>query len=156
MPAPVPPSTTVHEHSAGLVLFRRSPARLYLLLDYGKHWDYPKGHVEAGESDLNAARRELKEETGIDQVTIFPGFARQIEYYFRDKKKGLVHKSVVFFLAETDAEKVTLSDEHVDFAFLPVDEAVKRLTFASARQVLRQAEEFVAAAAQTSDNPPPP
>ena len=55
------------ERSAGLLLFNDTPGlpRRFLLLDYGKHWDYPKGHVEAGEDDVTAAHRELHEETGI-------------------------------------------------------------------------------------------
>jgi len=134
------------QHSAGLILFRRLPRRRYLLLDYGKHWDYPKGHLEAGETPVAAAMRELAEETGITQAVILPGFARQIEYYFRDKKKRLVGKTVVFFLAETEAEDVTLSDEHVGFEFLAYEVAMKRLTYASARQVLREAEAFLNAA----------
>ena len=64
------------EFSAGFILFRQtSNGPLYLLLDYGKHWDYAKGHLEEGESAWQAAVRELREETGIrqvDRVTRFP------------------------------------------------------------------------------------
>src|SRR5690349_6587521 len=57
------------EFSAGFVLFRDSAeGPLYLLLDYGRHWDYAKGHLEEGETAWQAAVRELREETGIRQV----------------------------------------------------------------------------------------
>lgn len=131
------------EQSAGVVVYRAGSPRLYLLLDYGKHWDYPKGHIEPGETPLAAGLRELKEETGIADSRITPGFARRIAYYFRDKKKGLIHKSVVFFLAQTECETIKLSSEHVGFVFEPYEQALKRLTFASARQVLKEAEEFL-------------
>ena len=53
------------EFSAGFILFRRTSAGpVYLLLDYGRHWDYPKGHLEKNESTWQAAVRELREETG--------------------------------------------------------------------------------------------
>jgi len=130
------------ENSAGFILYRAGSPREYLLLDYGHHWDYPKGHIEKGETPLDAAVRELKEETGIADARVVEGFARKIGYFFRHKKRGLVRKSVIFFLAETKARKAKLSDEHVDFAFLPYEEAMKRLTYASAREVLRLAEEY--------------
>ena len=44
------------EFSAGFVLFRETPEGIrFLLLDYGKHWDYPKGHLEEGETAWQAA-----------------------------------------------------------------------------------------------------
>jgi 8-oxo-dGTP pyrophosphatase MutT (NUDIX family) len=137
-----------HEQSAGVVLFREDRhapgGRLFLLLDYGRHWDYPKGHLENGESPQQAALRELREETGIDRVELDPSFSRQVTYYFRHPKRGLVRKTVTFFLGRTDQDKVTLSDEHVAYAFLPFDEALGRLTYASARRVLRSAAEHMA------------
>jgi 8-oxo-dGTP pyrophosphatase MutT (NUDIX family) len=158
------------ERSAGFVVFTeqsaasKSNGRLYLLLDYGQHWDYPKGHVEKGEVDSVAALRELHEETGIDDVQIIPGFMRRIVYFFRaaqgdsqdDSKTGsksgkpgksakteLVKKEVVFFLGRAAGEKVRLSEEHCNSAYLPFEEALKRLTFANAREVLRAAEQFL-------------
>jgi 8-oxo-dGTP pyrophosphatase MutT (NUDIX family) len=132
------------QHSAGIVLFRESEStRLFLLLDYGRHWDFTKGHIETGEAHRVAAIRELQEETGITDVEMIPGFQREIVYFFRDQKKGLVRKTVTYFLAKTHAEKIVLSDEHVGGEFLLFDEAVRRLTFASSRQVLKQAVEFL-------------
>src|SRR4051812_47977640 len=75
----------------------------YLLLDYGRHWDFAKGHVHPGEDDLAAARRELAEETGITDARAVPGFEHEIVYFFRDRRKGLIRKTVVFFLAELSA-----------------------------------------------------
>lgn len=66
----------VHVLSAGVVVFRSDcvPPRCLLLRAY-RNWDFPKGRVEAGETPLAAARRELQEETGISRVTFVAGEA---------------------------------------------------------------------------------
>ena len=77
--------------SAGVLVYRIPPRKKvpeFLLLDYGRFWDYPKGHVEKGEDDKTAALRELTEETGIEEVELHDGFRHEITYFFRDRKKG--------------------------------------------------------------------
>lgn len=136
-----------HERSAGFILYRRDPAaaggRVYLLLDYGRHWDYVKGHVEQGEDDRQAAVRELREETGIGPPRFVEGFERPVDYYFRSNRHGLIHKTVVFFLGETQARDVILSEEHVGAAFLPYEAAMARLTYSTARELMKSAHEFL-------------
>jgi 8-oxo-dGTP pyrophosphatase MutT (NUDIX family) len=148
------------ERSAGMIVVHCSPAgrgadERFLLLDYGAYWDYPKGHVEAGDKDdLAAAMRELREETGIDinvhdcSVAVEPAFKREIVYYFRSKR-GLVRKTVVFFLARAGGQRprVALSHEHAGFAWLPYPLALERLTYASAKDVLRSVKAFLDATA---------
>src|SRR5690348_4339130 len=111
------------ERSAGFVIYRNSPQGVpeYLLLDYGRHWDFPKGHLEKDEDDLAAARRELREETGITDVRVTPDFHHEITYFFRDRRKGLIRKTVAFFLGETccEPDAIVLSHEHEGFVFLP-------------------------------------
>lgn len=138
------------ERSAGFVVFieddiARSAGheREFLLLDYGRHWDYPKGHVEPGEDDLTAARRELFEETGIQSFETVPGFGREVEYYFKSNRHGIVHKTVAFFLARIDSRSVRLSSEHVGHAFLPFSQACERLTFQTARSLLVDVRSFL-------------
>jgi 8-oxo-dGTP pyrophosphatase MutT (NUDIX family) len=133
----------VRERSAGILVYRDTPAgREYLLLDYGRHWDYPKGHLEDDEDDDTAARRELREETGISRITLLPDFKHEITYLFRSSRKGVVHKTVAFFCGrlDPDEETVTLSHEHVGYAWELYDAAMQRLTFENARGVLRAAE----------------
>lgn len=141
------------ERSAGFVIYRQSDPQSeveFLLLDYGRHWDFAKGHVEAGEDDLTTAHRELKEETGLADARVVPGFHEEMTYFFRHKRHGLVRKTVVFFLAEVATRKITLSREHTGYAFLKYEEALKRLTFPTARQILRSAWDKLQAGAPLS------
>ncbi len=124
--------------------------RVYLLLDYGRFWDYPKGHVEKREDDLSAALRELFEETGIEDVRVVEGFRHEIEYFFRDKARGLIRKSVVFFLAETKAREIKLSHEHEGGEFLPYEKALARVTYKTAKETLVEVEKFLSEAQEPS------
>ena len=138
----------VRERSAGVLVFRDTPGgREFLLLDYGRHWDYPKGHLEAGEDDQTAALRELREETGLsDGVELMEGFAKEILYHFQSSRKGLVRKEVVFFIGRADGQRVgevSLSEEHVDYEWLGREAALERLTFDNARGVLAAADNFL-------------
>ena len=134
----------MQERSAGMVLFRGSPP-LFLILQYAyrkRFWDFPKGNIERGETEEQAALRELKEETGITDAGIIPGFREVIRYFYQREGKT-VHKTVVDFLAETRTAEVTLSPEHVDFTWLPYRQALERLTYDNARAELKKAMEFL-------------
>ncbi len=132
-----------HLLSAGIIIFRKQATeRLYLLLHYPHgHWDFVKGKIEPGESKKDAALRELKEETGLD-ATILDGFETSIAYIFQENQER-VKKTVIFFVGEAQSDTIMLSDEHIDYAWLPYDEALKRLTFENARAVLEGAEQFL-------------
>ena len=135
------------ERSAGFIVYVEPDGehadRLYLLLDYGTHWEYAKGHVEKGEDDLAAALRELEEETGIDDAEPLTGFSHEMEYFFRHAKRGLIKKTVVFFIARARDVHVEVSDEHVGYAWLPLEQARERVTYANARKVLEAAATFL-------------
>lgn len=133
------------EKSCGVVVFRheRGGGRKYLILHYEEgHWDFPKGHVEAGEEEKEAAIRETKEETGIADLEFLDGFRERIEYFYRQEGRTM-HKEVFFFLAETKTRDVKLSFEHVGFEWLPYEEALARITFKNSKGVLEKAENFI-------------
>ena len=78
------------ERSAGFIVYRLDDdgSRKYLLLDYGRHWDFPKGHLEKGEDDLAAAMRELTEETGIGDIQVCQISARRSLISSATEKRG--------------------------------------------------------------------
>ena len=132
----------LQERSAGVIIVTFNTSRIhYLLLHYGRgHWGFPKGNIEAEESAIQAAVRETEEETGLTNLTVINGFREKIEYHYRRNQK-LVHKEVVYFLAETTAKEdtVLLSYEHSGFKWVEFNEALKLLTYENDRHILQKA-----------------
>ena len=134
------------EKSCGIVLFNSDE---FLLIqnptksngDEG-HWDFPKGHVEGNETELETAKRELIEETGIVNFRLFDGFRHRIEYNFQ-KGNEMVPKEVIFFLAESNTKEVELSSEHQNFVWLNKDLAHNKLTYTNAKEVLAAVKIFL-------------
>ncbi len=133
------------EYSAGIIVYitqiiDKVPTRLYLLLYYPKgYWDLVKGHLDQGESNLEAAHRELREETGL-KAELDAEFKQVLEYTFTDDEGELVAKKATFFLGKATSNNVELSHEHEDYAWLPFHEAIQKLTYKNAKQLLQAAE----------------
>jgi bis(5'-nucleosidyl)-tetraphosphatase len=134
--------TRSEERSAGALIFNQTPSgRRYLLLKYpAGHWDFPKGNIEEGEVPEQTMVREVREETGLVNVVPVKGFRKVIEYFYkRDGRK--IHKEVTFFLAESKEDRVVLSFEHREYAWLTYEEALKLVTYSNSTKLLRAAED---------------
>lgn len=71
------------EKSCGVLVLRQQEDELYVVLlrhRFGGHWSFPKGHVEAGESERQTALREVREETGLTGIKLMDGFRESVEY----------------------------------------------------------------------------
>ena len=135
----------IDERSAGAVVFyiEDNSEPEYLLLHYSAgHWDFPKGNIEAGENEKQAAVREIWEETSITDVEFLDGFHMKIEYKYRHGKK-LVRKEVALYLVRARTRKVILSDEHIGFAWRKFDDAMQQLTYINAKNLLSAAKEHL-------------
>lgn len=131
----------IEETSAGIVLFRKEDSKiLFLLLHYPSgHWDFVKGKMEKGESTHETAIREAKEETGITDITFLENFEEWIKYDFQHQGE-LVHKKVVFFLAETKTKQVKISHEHLNYTWMDYNTSMEKTTFDNAKTVLTRAQ----------------
>ena len=132
------------EHSCGFILFRQPEEgrRYYLLMHYrAGHWDFPKGHVEDGEGEIQTALRELEEETGIRNVEVIDGFRHEYSYTFGSGSKR--EKKVTFYLAKTAETRLRFSHEHQGGRWVTAGTAMQLLTFDNARVMLEKADAFL-------------
>lgn len=130
-------------HSAGIVIIRYEEDKpLILLMRSYQYWDFPKGGVEENENKLNAAMREVKEESGIDNLVFKWG-----KSFHQTEPYGKNNKVVSYFIAETDEKKVVMGvneelgrPEHDEYRWVTFDEA-RELAGNRIKRVLRWAEE---------------
>ncbi|MBQ2716501.1 MAG: NUDIX domain-containing protein, partial [Clostridia bacterium] len=133
---------TMREKSCGTVLYTvKDNAIHYLLIKAtDTYCGFPKGHVEAGETEHETALRETWEETSI-RAEIVGDFRREVTYRMKNGNE----KTVVYFLAhysdQTPAHNPGFEIRH--FLSLPLDSACRALTFENTREILRDAEEYI-------------
>lgn len=137
--------------SAGAAVLRETPAgRRYLLLRAWRYWDFPKGAVEPGETPLQAAIREVQEETGLEDLQFPRGevYAETAPY-----NRGKVAR---YYLALTHTEAVSLSAnpvtgirEHMEYRWLGYSQAAQVVT-PRVKLILDWAESQVNGAMPTS------
>lgn len=138
------------ENSAGAIIFREEGGKnYYLLLHYPTgfrtkkdYWDLPKGHIEEDEDILETVRREVFEETGLEDIDFIEGFKETINYFFKAEGKT-VFKTVVFYLVETKTKEVKISSEHVGYKWLLYEEALEQVTFKNAKKIIQKANDFL-------------
>ena len=122
-------------------MYRRDGDEIFFLLirDPYENWGLPKGHVERGEAAEETAVREVMEETGIRDVELRETLDT-IDWFFRDGA-DLIHKYCHFFLMETAtfATEPQLDEGITECIWLPLDEALRTLTYDNARTVLEAA-----------------
>ena len=132
--------TEIQEKSCGALVFRQDPrtGRIYILMirhKRGGHRSFPKGHVEAGETEHQTAIREVEEETAV-RIRITSDFSERVYY---SPAPG-VRKEVVYFLAWTNQTDIRPRDgEIADVDWVPLDSAEHCLTHDNDKSVLSAA-----------------
>ena len=132
------------EKSAGVVILHEKPEGIqYLLLNYPTgHWDFVKGKIEEGENFRQTAIREASEETGINDLEFIEGFEEKINYNFQFEGE-LIQKEVIFFVAKTKTSKVKISHEHLDYTWLNYENALKKITYQNAKNILSKINNLI-------------
>lgn len=132
------------EKSAGAVVFFRAEPLQYLLIR-STYWEFPKGLVDPAESEVDAARREVREETGLE-ISLVPDFCEVIQYFYRRRETGgLVKKQVIYYLGEAPTQQVHVSWEHQEALWVTFEQALERLQYENARAILTRANERLTA-----------
>ena len=129
--------------SCGFVAYKQIENRNYYLIIKSLNGDvgFPKGHMETGESELETAIRELKEETGVE-INVISGFRVQIEYPL--PKIVDTTKQSVYFLGRCVQDNIVIQESEVTEAnFLSYEDALEVLTFDETKNILKRAEEYI-------------
>lgn len=142
-----------NEVSAGGLIWRRNAdnsVNVVLVRPAGRrNWVLPKGHVEPGETVVDAAIREVREESGLRVGAIEP--LGDVSYIFSSRERDggplvRIFKRVHFFLMECAGGDPSGHDSEIDeVAWLGVDEALIRATHRSERELIVKARGMVGA-----------
>jgi 8-oxo-dGTP pyrophosphatase MutT (NUDIX family) len=126
----------IREFSAGGVCVRRMRGRDFLAavrVKGGTVLALPKGHIDPGESSAEAARREVREEAGVE-ATLVEKLGDVKYWYSRDGDR--VMKVVSFFLFRYRSGSVEDHDDEVDSAeWVPLEDAPRLLAYRGERDM---------------------
>ncbi len=133
-----------HEKSCGALVLREDHGADYILMirhRRGGHRSFPKGHMEAGETEVMTAIREVYEETAV-RIHIRSNFRATVHYM---PMPG-VKKEVVYFLTRTEQKQIRPREgEIAEVEWVPLAAAESSLTHENDKTVLRAAMRKIAA-----------
>jgi ADP-ribose pyrophosphatase YjhB (NUDIX family) len=131
---------TIVEQGGGIA-FRRDRAGISILLVRAKRdpsaWIFPKGHIEPGENARATAVRETREEAGVQGEAI--GEIGEPQEFDWEGRRYRVQYFLIRMTAESD------ETDGREKAWFPFDETLDRVSFTSARDLLRQARKKIEA-----------
>ena len=124
----------VREPTAGGVIYRQSskdPKRIEILLiqDSIERWTIPKGHIEEGESPRQAAEREIREETGLQRMTVLDWLGKINFRYRRANSLVLMTTEIFLVKAEGGSHEVKPEKWMASLAWLPANEALDKIEY---------------------------
>lgn len=106
-------SEVVREPTAGGVIFRRGAktkeVEILLIQDAKNRWTIPKGHIEEGENAKQTAEREIREETGLQEMKVL-NWLGKINFRYR-RQQSLVLMTTEIFLVQALGDTDNLKPE---------------------------------------------
>lgn len=139
------------ETSVGAFIYKIDNKDIFFLLVYSKRndeWGFPKGHIEKGETELETAKREIEEETGITEIVFNKTFRCTDSY----KIKGtlpetfgrIVDKNVIYYLGKTETDfNMCCDDEIGQCKWMKYEDAIKYLKYEKQKELLKKAYNFL-------------
>lgn len=140
----------MREFSAGGVVFKKKKNEVFWLVTksaasdlYPKQvWRLPKGWIDGNETTENAALREVTEEGGVKAKVVKK--IETVKYFFTTAEKVKILKFVTFYLMKWIKDLPDgFDDETSEIAWLPYQEAYKKLSFSGEKSILKKANELL-------------
>jgi 8-oxo-dGTP pyrophosphatase MutT (NUDIX family) len=123
----------VHETTSGGVVWRRDvktgEIELLLIQDAKNRWTIPKGHVEPGEEPKATAEREIREETGLQNMKVMSWLGKVNFRYRRNHTLVLMTMHIYLVQALGDTQKLSGEDWLSDMRWLPAAEAIDKVAY---------------------------
>ena len=126
--------------SGGIVItLHRSTIRILLIKDPYGRWTWPKGKIDKGETHIGAAKREIREETGLKDIQTVSRIGH-INYYYK-RRKSLIYKTVYLYLFESSGKKALSiqKTEIADGKWFSEEEALSKIGYKGTKKFLKKA-----------------
>jgi diadenosine hexaphosphate hydrolase (ATP-forming) len=125
-------SEVVREPTAGGIVYRKDSAgkvEILLIQDSKSRWTIPKGHIEEGETARQTAEREIREETGLQEMTVQDWLGKINFRYRRGNSLVLMTTEIFLVQAKGDAEKIKPEKWMTSLGWLPANEALDKIEY---------------------------
>lgn len=123
----------VRETTSGGIVFRRNPKNqeleILLMQDAKNRWTIPKGHVEPGEETGATAEREIREETGLQDMEVISWLGKVDFRYRRGHTLVLMTMHIWLVQAQGDTNQLDPEDWLNDIKWLPSQEAIEKIAY---------------------------
>lgn len=123
----------VRETTSGGIIFRRNKRtrqlEILLIQDAKNRWTIPKGHVEEGEEPKQTAEREIREETGLQEMKVMNWLGKVNFRYRRGHTLVLMTMHIYLVHGLGDTDKLSGEDWLSDIRWLSAQDAIDKIAY---------------------------
>ena len=139
------------EYSFGVIpVYKQEDGKYLFLLIQGLNsddWFFPKGHIEDGETEIEAASRELMEEAGIKDIDIKTdvSFLENYKFYvLRENNSEITDKTVKLFLGFAQNKDAYIQKSEVkDYKWVTFEEALELIKHEEGDRILKEVNDYL-------------
>jgi 8-oxo-dGTP pyrophosphatase MutT (NUDIX family) len=123
----------VHETTSGGIIFRHNAKsgdlEILLIKDAKNRWTIPKGHVEEGEEPKDTAEREIREETGLQEMEVYDWLGKVNFRYRRNHTLVLMTMHIFLVQGRGNTDRLHPEDWLSDIQWLPANVAIENIAY---------------------------